>query len=379
MVGRLVAEKGYPELFAAARLLGSGYVVLAIGPHEPEKADALAPEVVATARRDGVRLLGMRTDVDRLYGAMDLFVLPSHREGFPRAAMEAAAMGLPIVATDIRGCREVVEDAVNGLLVPVGDPAALAGAIRSLGEDPARRRRMGAAGRDKARREFDEREVVRRVLSEQVRALRAKGRFERFAAAPGIRLREATVRDVPIVARLHADGIATGFLPRLGPGFLEELYRALVAAPGTLVLVAEDEFAPIGFVAGAADTAAFFSWFARRRGVRAARRAASRLLRPGNLRRAWETWRYDGEHLGVPAELLSMAVAPPFRGAGIGRRLGATFLERLAAEGTTRVKVVVAAANAAAQATYRGLGFRPAGTFEVHAGEPSLVMVRAQT
>ncbi len=68
-----------------------------------------------TAESAGVRFLGMRDDVDRLYAAMDIFVLPSHREGFPRSAMEAAAMGLPVVATDIRGCRQVVADGVDRL------------------------------------------------------------------------------------------------------------------------------------------------------------------------------------------------------------------------------------------------------------------------
>jgi glycosyltransferase involved in cell wall biosynthesis len=94
----------------------------------------------------------------------DVFALPSHREGFPRAAMEAAASGLPVVATDVRGCRQVVDDGVTGALVPLRRPDALAEAVRALGEDPARRAKLGRAGRDKACREFDERAVVTRVL-----------------------------------------------------------------------------------------------------------------------------------------------------------------------------------------------------------------------
>ena len=78
---------------------------------------------------------------------MDIFVLPSHREGFPRAAMEAAAMGVPIVATDIRGCRQVVDDGVTGILVPTRDVDALTDAIDRLVRDPDCRHRMGAAGR----------------------------------------------------------------------------------------------------------------------------------------------------------------------------------------------------------------------------------------
>ena len=66
---------------------------------------------------------------------MDIHVLASHREGFPRAPMEAAAMGVPTVGTDIRGCREAIDDGVTGLLVPPRDPLALAGALETLATD----------------------------------------------------------------------------------------------------------------------------------------------------------------------------------------------------------------------------------------------------
>jgi glycosyltransferase involved in cell wall biosynthesis len=165
MVGRMVAEKGYPELFEAAERLDGRYVVAAIGPDDPAKADAVTPAQRAAAERAGVVFLGQRDDVERLYAAMDVFVLPSHREGFPRAAMEAAATGLPIVATDVRGCRQVVADGVTGLLVPVRDPVRLAAAIASLGEDAERRRQMGAAAARRARESFDERRVVEIVCS----------------------------------------------------------------------------------------------------------------------------------------------------------------------------------------------------------------------
>jgi glycosyltransferase involved in cell wall biosynthesis len=118
-----------------------------------------------TAEAIGVRFLGMRRDVEELYPLMDIFALPSHREGFPRAAMEAAAAGVPIVATNIRGCRQVVDNGVNGLLIPLHDPDALAEALRLLGEDTDRRLSMGKASRAKAEAEFDEDLVVSRVIS----------------------------------------------------------------------------------------------------------------------------------------------------------------------------------------------------------------------
>lgn len=162
-VGRLVAEKGYPELFAAMTALDERFRLVVVGPQDPAKSDALPENVLEEARRAGVMFLGHRDDVDALYQAMDLFVLPSHREGFPRAAMEAAASGLPIVTTDVRGCRQVVDDGVNGVLVPVRDERALADAISSFA-DPTRRAEMGAAGARIASERFDEARCVRIVI-----------------------------------------------------------------------------------------------------------------------------------------------------------------------------------------------------------------------
>ena len=182
-VGRLVREKGYPELFEAMRMLDAGlFVLVCVGGDDPEKADSLAPDLVDAARASGVRFLGHRDDVDDLLGAFDGFVLASHREGFPRAAMEAAAMGLPIVATDIRGCREVVEQDVNGALVPVRDPAAIAAALTRLA-DPQRRERYGRASRAIAATRFDERAVVQRVLAAYDAVARRKGLALSFGRA----------------------------------------------------------------------------------------------------------------------------------------------------------------------------------------------------
>lgn len=164
MVGRLVAEKGYLELFEAASLLDDRYVILTAGHEDPSKSDALTPEAVRSAERRGIRFLGMRADIEELYRAMDIFVLPSYREGFPRAAMEAAAMGLPVIATDIRGCREVVSPGLNGLLITPKDAVSLAHAICELGDDPELRATMGQAGRERASEQFDERDVIATVL-----------------------------------------------------------------------------------------------------------------------------------------------------------------------------------------------------------------------
>jgi glycosyltransferase involved in cell wall biosynthesis len=173
-VGRLVAEKGYRELFEAMERLPDRFRLVVVGGDDPEKPDSLDAGTVQRARDHGVQFLGHRDDVDRLYAAMDVFALASHREGFPRTAMEASAMGLPIVATDVRGCREVVDPGCTGTLVPRRDPAGLAGAL--LGFDDAElRARMGRAASQRARDHFDERRVVETVLATYRQVARQKG------------------------------------------------------------------------------------------------------------------------------------------------------------------------------------------------------------
>ncbi|MDH4309805.1 MAG: GNAT family N-acetyltransferase, partial [Acidimicrobiia bacterium] len=378
IVGRLVAEKGYPELFEAIRRVGSQFRLVCIGPEDPDKSDGLGEDVLAEARAGGVILTGMRTDVERLYPAMDIFVLPSHREGFPRSAMEAAASGLPVVATDIRGCREVVDDGVSGLLVPVRDPGALARAFDSL-SDPATRDRMGAAGRIKALEEFDERRVVARVFGTYADVADAKGLADLStalrAASGTVAIREAVAADAPFCARLHRRAIDTGFLSSLGDGFLTTLYRALIDDESSSVLVATDESGPVGFVAGTLDTGTFYSRFLRRFGFEAGLRAVPRLLRPSAIRKVVETVRYgSGAEEEDGAELLSMAVIAERRGRGIAALLQDKLLDRLVALGAGGVRVVVGSRNAGAIAAYRKAGFRDLRTIEVHAGDSSEVL-----
>ncbi|MGQ0743936.1 MAG: glycosyltransferase family 4 protein [Acidimicrobiales bacterium] len=166
-VGRLVWEKGYRELFEAAGRLRFTHPtarLVVVGPADPAKVDGLGPAEMDAARAQGVVFLGERTDMASVYAALDIYVLASHREGFPRSAMEAAAMGLPVVATDIRGCRQVVEPGRTGLLVPPRSPADLASALGRLVEDPGLRAQFGQAGRSKALTEFDQRKVIEVTL-----------------------------------------------------------------------------------------------------------------------------------------------------------------------------------------------------------------------
>ena len=169
IVGRLVREKGYLEFFAAAAILIRGHPdvrFLVIGPEEPDKTDAISNRDAARfGLGDRIQFLGMRTDVERLYWAMDILAFPSHREGFPRTPMEASACGCPVVAADVRGSREAVRPGFNGELVPVRDPTALARAIDGLLRDDARRTALGRSARNLALAEFDQRLVFERVAT----------------------------------------------------------------------------------------------------------------------------------------------------------------------------------------------------------------------
>lgn len=167
-IGRLVHEKGYAELFEAARgILGKrpDVAFVVAGPSDPAKGDPLTTAEVTHAEAAGVQFLGHRSDPERLYQAFDIYVLASHREGFPRSAMEAAACGLPIVACDIRGSRQVVETGATGLLGPVKDSGSLRRNIEALIDDPIRRKAMGAAANQRARVRFDQRVVIAKTLA----------------------------------------------------------------------------------------------------------------------------------------------------------------------------------------------------------------------
>jgi glycosyltransferase involved in cell wall biosynthesis len=168
MIGRMVAEKGYPELFAALART-PGLTLACIGTRLESDHQGTVDAALAAAQRDPataarLKLLGYRTDVADLLRGADLFVLPSHREGMPRAIIEAMMTGLPVVATRIRGTREQVVDGETGLLVPVGDSAALAAALGRLVADPALRAAMGRAGLARARALYDEARVIARQI-----------------------------------------------------------------------------------------------------------------------------------------------------------------------------------------------------------------------
>lgn len=181
-VGRLAAKrKGFTDFLEMARGVLEGHPAarfLIIGNPDHGKPDAVEP---AAAEEYGISaaclFLGQRPNAElpALYRSMDVLVLPSLFEGIPRVIMEAAAMGVPSVATHVKGNREAIVHGRTGLLVPLGDVQALARAVLDIVGDAARARAMGDQARGLALDRFDERAVFAKVKAEYARLLSEKG------------------------------------------------------------------------------------------------------------------------------------------------------------------------------------------------------------
>lgn len=171
MIGRLVREKGYFEFLRAFAQVRKDYptarallVGEALASDHDDSARAIRQEAKALGLSQSVIFTGLRGDVPRILALGDIFCLPSWREGMPRSIIEAMASGLPVVATDIRGCREEILDGKTGFLVPVRDSQALSVALRQLTGNAELRRKMGEAGRRRAADYFSEAKVIERQM-----------------------------------------------------------------------------------------------------------------------------------------------------------------------------------------------------------------------
>ena len=169
MHSRLLWHKGVGEYVAAARLLRQRGVaarfLLAGEPDPANPASIPAAQIKEWALEASVEFLGQVEDVPGLLAGSHIVCLPSHREGLPKSLIEAAAAGRAIVTTDVPGCRAVVRDGDNGLLVRVRNPDALADGLERLIADPDLRQAMGARGRARAEREFSLDLVIGQTLA----------------------------------------------------------------------------------------------------------------------------------------------------------------------------------------------------------------------
>lgn len=167
LAARLLWDKGIAEYVEAARSLktqGRMIDFLLAGDPDSGNPSAVPQSAIHGWVRAGlIQWLGHVDEMPALLASVDMVVLPSYREGLPKGLIEAAACGLPLVTTDVPGCRQVVTNGIDGLTVPARDARALAEAIARLQDDPHLARRLGAAARVKVLAEFDERIVIERT------------------------------------------------------------------------------------------------------------------------------------------------------------------------------------------------------------------------
>jgi glycosyltransferase involved in cell wall biosynthesis len=178
-VGRLLVDKGIRTLIAAHKLLrenGEIIELIIAGDRDPgNPASVSTAEIEDWKDNDAIQVLGNVSEIEKVWARSHIAVLPSWREGLPKSLLEAAACGRPIVATDVPGCREIARQNINALLVPVENPRALAAAIRRLAHDSELRRRLGAAGRQLAEREFSNARIGQEIVALYDRLVRRQG------------------------------------------------------------------------------------------------------------------------------------------------------------------------------------------------------------
>jgi glycosyltransferase involved in cell wall biosynthesis len=167
-VGRLLRDKGVEEFVAAARHLRRAGVdarFALVGSIDANPRSLTAAELDQIAAEGVVEVWGQRSDMHEVYRSASIVCLPSYREGLPKVLLEAAACGRAVVATDVPGCREVVQHGETGLLVPPREVEPLVGALLCLIRDRALRQRLGAAGRVRVLRQFTEDRAVDQTLA----------------------------------------------------------------------------------------------------------------------------------------------------------------------------------------------------------------------
>lgn len=172
ITGRITAEKGYLELIEAVTTLRFKFPnvhLLVIGGQLTSERDAFQSQINDLIQQydlsQAVTFTGFRSDIPELLGLVDVFTLPSYREGLPRSILEAMAMEVPVVATDIRGCREAVVDGQTGLIVSPRNSEKLAEALAKLLEDIDLRKNFGNASRQRVEAVYDELLVFERLAA----------------------------------------------------------------------------------------------------------------------------------------------------------------------------------------------------------------------
>jgi len=169
LASRMLWDKGVKEFVEAARILKRRSIharFVLVGDTDLQNPSAIPQWQLTAWHTEGIiEWWGHREDMPTVFSEAHIICLPSFREGLPKVLIEAAACGRPIVTTDAPGCREIVNNEVNGLLVPVRNEMELANAIQRLIESPELRQTMGARGREIVLKEFSVEKVVSETMA----------------------------------------------------------------------------------------------------------------------------------------------------------------------------------------------------------------------
>ena len=168
-VGRLVGDKGINELITAFSNLKPetlNFKLLLVGPFETELDPLLPKTISAIESNPNIISVGFQADVRPYFAISDCLVFPSYREGFPNVVLQAGAMGLPSIVTNINGCNEIIEEGINGLIIPPKDSMALQNAMISLLEDKSVYKTLKNNARQMITSRYEQKLVWEALLSE---------------------------------------------------------------------------------------------------------------------------------------------------------------------------------------------------------------------
>jgi glycosyltransferase involved in cell wall biosynthesis len=169
MASRMLKDKGVLEFVEAAKIIQNSGIQAAfilVGSPDPGKPTSIPiSQIQDWAKKDILEFWGHQEDMNKILGQASIIALPSYREGFPKVLIEAAAVGRPVVTTDVAGCRDAIYNGITGVLVPPKDSNALAEEIKKLIVSPETCHKMGMEGRKMAEDRFDEKITIERHLS----------------------------------------------------------------------------------------------------------------------------------------------------------------------------------------------------------------------
>lgn len=167
IIARLLWSKGIREFLDASKILSAQYSnlkFLIVGWLDKENPDGIDENVIEQNKNNNVLFTGEISDIRELLYLTDVYVLPSYREGIPRTVLEAMAMCKPIITTNAPGCKETVEEGLNGFLIPRRNHHVLAEKLEKLIQDTGLRNRMGIESRKKVEREFSDKMVIKNIF-----------------------------------------------------------------------------------------------------------------------------------------------------------------------------------------------------------------------